>query len=227
MLKDPAKEQAAKEQLELLMKLADARLDTFESKLKNISLDHDSAMKTSVPRKRALRFERSVRVDTDERGSPGVDEAVNAFFGSGDTGAPGVLDGFKAVVKTGLKTILGDTSAGESYDEKFFVCIKHNAIIRVDMYTYRYNFSTQGVISTHKNVLAYILCTSVVDHADVTPDEMIYLSSEFAGDREGEYGAYLNSLIKTWKALKAEDIEGPKNTVQKIKGYLREVAVAS
>jgi len=57
-------------------------------------------------------------------------------------------------VKTGLKTILGDTSAGESYDEKFFVCIKQfvvigglsvtkltavssNAIIRVDMFTYK------------------------------------------------------------------------------------------
>ena len=53
-----------------------------------------------------------------------MDEAVNAFFGAGETGAKGVLDGFKAVVKTGLKTILGDTSAGESYDEKFFVCIK-------------------------------------------------------------------------------------------------------
>lgn len=36
----------------------------------------------------------------------------------------GVLDGFKSVVKTGLSAILGDSSAGESYDKKFFVCIK-------------------------------------------------------------------------------------------------------
>jgi hypothetical protein len=49
------------------------------------------------------------------------------FFGIGGEGASakkGVLDGFKAVVKTGLKQVLGDTSAGESYDKKFFVCIK-------------------------------------------------------------------------------------------------------
>ena len=58
------KERAAKEQLELLMKLADARLDTFEAKLKNMFLDHEAAMKVSVPGRRALRFERSVRVDT-------------------------------------------------------------------------------------------------------------------------------------------------------------------
>jgi hypothetical protein len=78
------KEQAAKEQLEMLMKLADARLDTFQERLNRMFLDQDcmfvgktwkvkyvlillllsAAAKMSVPGKRALRFERSVRVDT-------------------------------------------------------------------------------------------------------------------------------------------------------------------
>jgi hypothetical protein len=49
---------------------------------------------------------------------------VDAFFGAGDTGAKGVLEEFKQIVTTGLSTILGDTSAGESYDKKFFVCVK-------------------------------------------------------------------------------------------------------
>lgn len=84
-----------------------------------------------------------------------------------------------------------------------------NAIIRVDMYTYKYNFSNAGVISNHKNVLAYILCISVVDHKDVTVDELIYLASEFAGDGPVGAGsgfeAYLNGLMKTWGALNAID----------------------
>ena len=54
----------------------------------------------------------------------GVDQAVDAFFGASETGSKGVLDGFKSVVKVGLSTILGDTSTGESYDQKFFVCVK-------------------------------------------------------------------------------------------------------
>lgn len=58
-------EMKAKEQLELMMKLADARLNTFEGELKSMFLDHESAMKTSVPGKRALRFERYVQVDTE------------------------------------------------------------------------------------------------------------------------------------------------------------------
>ena len=64
---DNSKENEAKqkEQLELMMKLADARLDTFEGELKEMFLNRDSAMKTSVPGKRALRFERHVQVDTE------------------------------------------------------------------------------------------------------------------------------------------------------------------
>jgi hypothetical protein len=77
------------------------------------------------------------------------------------------------------------------------------------MYTYKYNFSNEGVVSTHKNILAYILCISVVDHRDVTVDELIYLASEFAGDGDigasSGYQTYLESLMKTWNALSAID----------------------
>ncbi|KAK2694506.1 hypothetical protein QWA68_005730 [Fusarium oxysporum] len=136
-------ERKKKEQLELMMKLADARLDTFQGELEKMFLDRESAMKTSPGK--------------------GVEDAVDAFFGASETGTKGVLDGFKSVVKTGLSAILGDSSAGESYDKKFFVCMKHNAIIRVDMYTYKYTFGSKGVVDVHKNILAYILCISVVD----------------------------------------------------------------
>ncbi|KAK0728876.1 hypothetical protein B0T26DRAFT_800517 [Lasiosphaeria miniovina] len=206
------KEAQAKEQLELMMKLADARLDTFESELKTMFLDRESAQKTSVPGRRALRFERHVQVDTETTPGKGVEDAVDAFFGASETGSKGVLEGFKSVVKTGLSAILGDSGAGESYDKKFFVCIKHNAIIRVDMYTYKYNFRNEGVISNHKNILAYILCISVVDHRDVTVDELIYLASEFAGDGNvgpnSGYELYLESLMKTWNALINVEVPG-------------------
>lgn len=75
------------------------------------------------------------------------------------------------------------------------------------MYTYRYNFANEGVIGTHKNVLAYILCTSVVDHNELTVDEMVYLASEFAGDSREQYQVYLNGLIEVWKALRQQGVE--------------------
>ena len=78
----------------------------------------------SVPGKRALRFERSVRVDTGaeviiisfivnvesktdkiEQGAPGVGEAVDAFFGAQTTGLTGVLDGFKVTLLADLMEV--------------------------------------------------------------------------------------------------------------------------
>lgn len=72
-------------------------------------------------------------------------------------------------------------------------------MIRMDLFTYRYNFSNEGVISSRNNVLTYVLCTSVVDHNDLTVDEMVYLASEFAGDVRDEYEAYPNGWIQVWK----------------------------
>jgi len=77
------------------------------------------------------------------------------------------------------------------------------------MYTYKYTFGSKGVVDVHKNILAYILCVSVVDHRDVTLDELIYLASEFAGDGEtgagSGFSAYLEMLMKTWNQLRAID----------------------
>lgn len=63
-------ERKKKEQLELMMKLADARLDTFQGELEKMFLDRESAMKTSVPSRRALRFERHVEVDAESTVRP-------------------------------------------------------------------------------------------------------------------------------------------------------------
>lgn len=54
-----------KEHLAIMMKLADARLATFENELRTMLLDPDSAMKTSVTGKKALRFERHYLVDVE------------------------------------------------------------------------------------------------------------------------------------------------------------------
>ena len=72
------------------------------------------------------------------------------------------------------------------------------------MWTWRYNFSSEGVISDHKNALAYILCISVVDHDDMEQDELVYLASEFAEDERTQYQAYLSGLIEAWNGLKSQ-----------------------
>ncbi|RYP77279.1 hypothetical protein DL769_003428 [Monosporascus sp. CRB-8-3] len=105
------KEVQGKERLEPKTKLAGARPHTSEAKLKTMFLAKESAQK-AISGKGALR---------------GVENAINAFFGVSDTSTKGVHEGFKSVVKTGLSAILRNSSAGESYDEKFFVSTKEQA----------------------------------------------------------------------------------------------------
>jgi hypothetical protein len=74
----------------------------------------------------------------------------------------------QSVVKAGLDVFLGNGEAGEQEDQKFFVFMQHNALVRIDIkvrpiYTadgralkeilkmWRYNFSGKGVMSEHEN----------------------------------------------------------------------------
>ncbi|KAJ7791516.1 hypothetical protein B0H14DRAFT_3160827 [Mycena olivaceomarginata] len=69
----------------------------------------------------------------------------------------------------------------------------------------RYKSHNEGLMSMHKNLLANILCVSVVDHWDVTPYEIVYLASEFAGKESEQYEAYLNNLIRVKNNLSTHD----------------------
>ncbi|VDB86092.1 unnamed protein product [Peniophora sp. CBMAI 1063] len=242
-----------REQLDVLLKLTDARLDAYQKELEMMFVDGDSAAKRTVPGKRALRFSRYVGVDVGNKsrytaveGSEevrhpvflGVEDVVCRFFGIpvADLGKAEdkralAIRGFASVVSNGLQAILENTSSGENTEKKFFVCIHHNAVIRIDVMTYRYNFTkfdsqtgaqtstaqTPGstsaagaasvtMVGSYENIFGYVYCISVVDHREVTDDEIVFLASEFAGDRLDEFGAYLDQLIAVWGKLR---ITGP------------------
>jgi hypothetical protein len=92
---------------------------------------------------------------------------------------------------------------------------------------WRYNFSGTGVMADSENVLCCkmltlphlaqdansapldIFCTSVVDRAALTLDEMTYLLSEHVGDDNVE--AYVNKLASVWNKVNnlPKVIEGP------------------
>ncbi|RYP54588.1 hypothetical protein DL768_000648 [Monosporascus sp. mg162] len=57
---------------------------------------------------------------------------------------------------------------------------------------YKYTFSTEGIISDHKNILAYILCISFAGDASVGPN--------------GGYDLYLETIMKTWNELNSVEV---------------------
>ncbi|KIJ30867.1 hypothetical protein M422DRAFT_176891 [Sphaerobolus stellatus SS14] len=207
---DKAAKKDVLEQLAFLVNAANSKLDKYQGDLDEMFTDKESVQKKMVPGYRALRWERGYRVGVDKSASGGpLGEVVNAFFGSGekekDDNSP-VLSGFKVninikLIQGSLDAILGNANAGEQEEEKFFVFVHHNAIIRIDTKIWRYNFNGKGVMAESENVFCYIFCTSVVDHNALQIDELTYLLSEHAGDEEVE--AYVDKLISVWTKIRS------------------------
>ncbi|KAG8909735.1 hypothetical protein FRC01_006752 [Tulasnella sp. 417] len=116
------------------------------------------------------------------------------------------MDEFRKRISLGLEDFLGNVSVGEQSENKLFVFMQHNAIIRIDLRIWRYNFSSTRVMAEAENVLAYIFCASVVDHKSLTKDELLCLLTECAsGGNDTELDAQLTAL---WQSMQAETSEG-------------------
>ncbi|KAG8935894.1 hypothetical protein FRC00_010098 [Tulasnella sp. 408] len=201
--------EAVKEQLDFLVCMADNRLDHYQSELEQMFLDKGSVRNRQVPGGRALRFSRGYRVGVTSQASDGIKDVVNTFFGVSEDGKPTgqdtktrLIDGFRKTILLGLDDFLGNVSAGEQSENKFFVFMQHNAIIRIDLRIWRYNFSSKTVLAEAENVLAYIFCLSVVDHKALTKDELLYLLTECASG--GDVTELVGQLTNLWQTLQAE-----------------------
>ncbi|KAG8775469.1 hypothetical protein FRC12_001474 [Ceratobasidium sp. 428] len=206
---DKANRKDLEEQLKFLVNSANDRLDKYQAELEHGFSDKTDVERRSVPGKRALRWVREYTLGVDSKAAEGISKAVNSFFNVGEKdnndARHDVLTGFKSIVETGLNAFLGNDHAGEHEEKKFFVFVQHNAIIRIDIKLWRYNFSGTGVMAESENVLCYIFCTSVVDRAALTLDELTFLLSEHAGDDKVE--VYVDKLVSVWNKMKLVDKE--------------------
>ncbi|KAH8103436.1 hypothetical protein BXZ70DRAFT_1005856 [Cristinia sonorae] len=201
---DAAAEEKAKQDLDILQKLVDAKLDGFEHQLNEMFLNPDSAAKTQVPGIRALRWERRSTCSVVEKPSEEVGGVVDDLFKIGDgNNKQAVKDGFKGIVKTALNVFLGNTEVGQFEESKFFVYMLHNTIIRVDLKLWRWNFSGKGFSDTHKSVLGYIMCVSAVSPIKLHTAEFVYLISEYAGDSEENVTTYIKTMQKMYSVARA------------------------
>jgi len=202
---DEAAKKNILEQLSFLVNAANSKLDKYQGDLDDMFQDVESVQKKVVPGYRALRWERGYRVGVEKSASAGpLGDVVNAFFGSGDDNKDNsspVLSGFKKLINSSLDAILGNANAGEQEEQKFFIFVHHNAIIRIDTKIWRYNFNGKGVMAESENVFCYVFCTSVVDHNVLQIDELTYLLSEHAGDDQVE--AYVDKLVSVWNKVRA------------------------
>ncbi|KAM5347262.1 hypothetical protein ACJ41O_010267 [Fusarium nematophilum] len=191
-------EEKAKQDLEILQKLVDAKLDEFQR-----FLNPDATAKTQVPGIRALRWERRAYSSISSQPADEIDKAIDSFFTIGDgNDKQAIKDGFKGVVKSALNIFLGNTETGEKNEEKFFVYMTHNTIVRIDVKLWRWNFAGKGFSDTYKSCLGYIMCLSVVDPTKLRTAEFVYLISEYAGDDEENVNRYIEVMQKMYNTAR-------------------------
>ncbi|KAL8848618.1 MAG: hypothetical protein Q9221_006392 [Calogaya cf. arnoldii] len=201
---DRAMEEKKKQDLEIMQRMVDAQLDKYEADLNTKFLSPDATAKTEVPGTQALRRTRSSTAITSENPADGITGAVESFFGAadGDGSKAQLLNGFKKAVTTALNVFLGNASAGQKDESKYFVYMHHNAIVRADVKLWRWNSVGTGFSDTYKSVMGYIICLSVVDIAVLKTAEFVYLISEYAGDSETEVAQYCESMGKMYSAAR-------------------------
>lgn len=189
------KEQALKEQLEFLLTAARAKLQVYETALDNMFLNPAAQGAIQIVGERAMATFKEYQANVQENSDKQVGKVIDNFF-SGN-----IKEGFKEVVKIGMNQILGNAQIGEQEFDDFFVTSEHNAIIRVDVKCWRYNFSSTGIIGNVQNAFCYVFCKSVVDHTKVSVDEYLYLLSAQLGDNLNKVESYLNELRSAWRAI--------------------------
>jgi hypothetical protein len=189
----------AQAQLDFLTNAAQARLALYEGQLKLSLTDGGGDTPIKIVGD-PIAYLQDYRCNVSSDPASGITDAVNLFFGG--SGAD-IKQGFQALINAGLNTILGSTAMGQTEQVQTLITMEHNAIIRVDVKAWRYNFSDTGVIATLQNAFCYVFCKSVVDHTKVSIDTLVYLISEMVGDDQGKVKAFIANLKTIYADLKS------------------------
>lgn len=176
-------EQDEKERLEILRKSAEGKVEAFRVEIDDNFLNPGQIETKEVPGHRSVRYIEQYHIASSENFSEQVsghlDRAIDSFFsiGGGDNKAA-IQGGVKSLISVALDGFIGSTSVGETEEKVYVVVPENNAFIRADIACWKYTFTQKKLISQRDTAVAYVLCKSVIDHAKLTVDELIYFATQ-------------------------------------------------
>ncbi|QOS67053.1 hypothetical protein GS424_010905 [Eggerthella guodeyinii] len=193
-----------KEQFSFLQKMASAKSETFENRLKLMLSNKETAGALEIVGDKAFEYHNSQHVNISQQCDDAITGAVDEFF----KGGKGVKAGFQKLVKQGLSGLIGNTSIGETEEKMFFVFPENYSIVRVDVMAYKYTFSSKGVLANNvENVFVYTMAKSIVDHKKVGVDFLMHAVVDMLwGDSDegpslDQVMPFIQNLQMCWKLL--------------------------
>ena len=147
-----AEEEKKQERLNILEKMVDNHLENAKASILNGERG-DQEIHTGT----VVEFNKQVNIKLSSKESDDLDKAIKEFFGGN------ILGGFEQLVKLSVQSILGNSSMGEHEGSSMFIQWSDNAVIRMDAYYYRWNFSSNEIIKDVEGAVGVIVMSRVID----------------------------------------------------------------
>ncbi len=180
----------AKEMLAMLEKMAQAQVASKVDEILHGRSGDEEIHKGLVVAKHQQIFV-DASSDSDKASS-----AIEHFF-SGD-----FLDGAKELILGGVNALLGNFSIGENESEDMLILWENNALLRVDVYYWKWNFSSEGIVKVAQNVFAVYCVKRVINPEQVDPSVLIYVISRMCAKNGIKPDAALDYAKKIMEKVK-------------------------
>ena len=124
------------QRLQILEKMINYHLDGFKNEILNGNRSDQETDNGMV-----LEIDRQINIKLGGRPSQDLVEALRNYLSQSNT-----EEGFIRDLHLALDPVLGDTSIGEHEGSNMFIVWSDHAILRLDVYCYRWNFSSMETI---------------------------------------------------------------------------------
>ena len=157
------KDEKAVEELQMLQemmvnKVAAARAEMREKALKDANVPIVAFVDTSE----------KYSVDVSNAPDDAITTSIKEMFGGN------IIQGLVSLIGVALNQFLGNTQAGVSEQNDYHIVFSDNALLRIDVMFYKYEFSSKGVEDERRNGFCYCTQAAVVELKKVSPEVLLY-----------------------------------------------------
>ena len=168
---DKKKEVNVVEQLRSYQRMISAKLEAEREKISKEAFND-----TKLPILSLVSTTQDYRLAVTAAPKDRVGEILDSVVGGG------YIKGLKGILSLALDQLLGNVSVGESEKKESHVAFANNSLLRIDCYMYKYQFQSNGLISSSKNIFGYYIQVGVLDLIKVNPQIVLYELTSSVGD---------------------------------------------
>jgi len=157
------------ERMNILEKMLKSHLEVAKTSMIN-GTRFDQEIDTGT----IVEYSQQENISISGKASPGLEDAIKDFFG-GD-----VLGGFEKVISVAVDAVLGNASMGEHEGTNMFIQWSDNALLRLDAYYYRWNFSSDEIIQNVEGASGAVVVKRVINLVNTDPQVLTWAISRQA-----------------------------------------------